>query len=215
MSPKRHITSSTKTRLRKKNRCLDRMEPQCPICRDEFSPLDTHPLRVESDSLSSTTAAPRVDTQLQGLINAIAKIANGNTATVEETQRIIDQCDAYHNSQPKSSPVRDCAKSVHKLTNWHIQHTPIGVSYLLLSTLLDARKKHSELAAARDDTRDRLTMELDAVRLQYETLIQVRRNDKETVLRNEDAFRAHCDEMSARWKRSVVLLNRQFQWIAR
>lgn len=163
---------------------------------------------MENDAPRSTTADPRVDAQLQRLLDSIAKIADGH-ATVEEMQRVIDQCDAYHNSQSDTSnTVRDFAWSVRNPTDWSIQHTSVGVSYLLLSTLLEARKKHSELAATWDDLRDRLTMELDALRLQYETLIQVRRNDKETVQRNEEAFRTLFDEMNTRWKRSVVLFNR-------
>ena len=150
---------------------------------------------MENDAPRSTTADPRVDAQLQRLLDSIAKIADGH-ATVEEMQRVIDQCDAYHNSQSDTSnTVRDFAWSVRNPTDWSIQHTSVGVSYLLLSTLLEARKKHSELAATWDDLRDRLTMELDALRLQYETLIQVRRNDKETVQRNEEAFRTLFDEM--------------------
>lgn len=97
------------------------------------------------------------------------------------------------------------------LTQEALQHTPLGVSYLLLSTLLAAQRKLlsqadqlSELATAKDDIRDRITLELDAVRLEYHNSEQARRNEKEMARRNEDAFRVHHDKMNAFWKRSVV-----------
>ena len=82
------------------------MQSQCPLCRDEFSPQDIRKLHVDSDAPSSTTVAPQVDTQVQRLLDDIAKTANGGS-TAEETERVIDLCDAYHNAQPRSSPVRD------------------------------------------------------------------------------------------------------------
>ncbi|KAF8554261.1 hypothetical protein OG21DRAFT_1484801 [Imleria badia] len=123
--------------------------------------------------------------QLQRLLKAIAKITGGH-ATVEATQRIADQCDAYLDSKPDS-----------------ILHTPVGVSYLLLSTLLEARRKYSDLAAARDDVRDRLTIELEAMRLQYESLLQVQRNQKEATQINEATFGRLFDEINAQWRRRV------------
>ena len=93
--------------------------------------------------------------------------------------------------------------SVRKPTDWSLQHTPLGVSYLLLSTLLEAQRKLlsqadqlSELAAARDGIRDRLTLELEAAQLKYQNLKRVRRN--------EEALRVDYDNMNARWRWSVT-----------
>ena len=134
-------------------------------------------------------------------------------ATVEEMERVIEQCNAYHNAQPDSIPVRDHPGSIRKPTDCSLQHTPLGVSYLLLSTLVEAQRKLlaqgdqlSELAGARDDIRDRLTFELEATQLQYRNSEQARRNERETTLRNEEAFRAHYDEMNTLWRRSVAAL---------
>ena len=104
----RHILHYSKENGTEKKctRCLDGMQPQCPLCRDEFSPQDIRKLRVDSDGPSSTTVAPQVDTQVQRLLDDIAKTANG-VATVQEMERVIDLCDAYHNAQSHSSPVRD------------------------------------------------------------------------------------------------------------
>jgi hypothetical protein len=92
------------------------MQPQCPICRGHFSSLHIRQLHVERDAPSSTTAVPQVDTELQRLLDAIENITDGDT-TVEETEGVIDQCDAYQDSQPDSNPVRDFARSVRKPTD--------------------------------------------------------------------------------------------------
>jgi hypothetical protein len=92
------------------------MQPQCPICHGQFFPWDIHQLRIENDAPGSTSAVPRVGTQLQRLLDAIADIADGH-ATVEEMQRVIGLCDAYHTSQRDSNPVRDRANCVPKPTD--------------------------------------------------------------------------------------------------
>ncbi|KAF8554271.1 hypothetical protein OG21DRAFT_1111940 [Imleria badia] len=79
--------------------CLDSMRPQCPICRDQFSPQDIRKLRVDSDAPSSTAVAPPVDAQVQHLLDDIANTANGAT-TVEEMQRVVNMCNVYNNAQP-------------------------------------------------------------------------------------------------------------------
>jgi hypothetical protein len=128
VSQKRYIASFTitakKTGLRRVTRCLDRMQPQCPICRGEFFSCDIRQLRVEKGASSSTTAVPRVDMQLQRLLKAIAKITGGH-ATVEETQRVADQCDAYLDSKPDSILVHNCARSFRKSTDWSFS-TPLS-----------------------------------------------------------------------------------------
>ncbi|KAI9463442.1 hypothetical protein HD554DRAFT_1312232 [Boletus coccyginus] len=175
--------------------CLDSVR-QCPLCRNEFSPSDICKLCVDGDAQSSTTvAASPVGTQVQRLLDDIAM----TTATVEEMERVIQQCNTYHNAQPNS-----------------ILHTPLGVSYLLLSTLVEAQRKLlaqgdqlSELAGARDDIRDRLTFELEATRLQCRNSEQARRDERERALRNEEVLRAHCDEMNALWRSEVESTRRK------
>jgi hypothetical protein len=180
------------------------MQPHCPFCRDEFSLQDIRILRVDNDAPSSTTVAPQLDTQVQRLLDDIAQTASGG-GTVEEMERVIVLCDAYHNAQPRSSPVRDRPET-RKATDWSLQHTPLGVSYLLLSTLLEAQRKLfsqadqlSELTAARDDIRDRLSLELEASRLQYQNSERARDNEKEAALSNEEALRVQYKKMNALW----------------
>ncbi|KAF8554273.1 hypothetical protein OG21DRAFT_1603605, partial [Imleria badia] len=182
--------------------CLDSMQPQCPICRDQFSPEDIRELRVDSDTPSSTMVAPRVDAQVQHLLDDIARTANGG-ATLEEMQRVVDLCDVYHTgiTQPDAQ-----------------LSTPLGVSYLLLSTLLEAKRRlHSqadqlsEVTAARDDIRDRLTMELDVAQLRCQHSEQAWRDEREAGRRNEKALRVHYDEMNALWRRSVESMQLQYQ----
>ena len=101
-------------------RCLDCIQPQCPLCRDAFSPKDIRKLRVDSDdAVSSSTASvapPQVvDTHVQRLLDAMANTACGSTS-IEETERVIDQCRVYHDAQPDSL-VRDVPKSA-STTNW-------------------------------------------------------------------------------------------------
>jgi hypothetical protein len=188
------------------------MQPHCPFCRDEFSLQDIRILRVDNDAPSSTTVAPQLDTQVQRLLDDIAQTASGG-GTVEEMERVIVLCDAYHNAQPRSSPVRDRPET-RKATDWSLQHTPLGVSYLLLSTLLEAQRKLfsqadqlSELTAARDDIRDRLSLELEASRLQYQNSERARDNEKEAALSNEEALRVQYKKMNALWIWSVTRLS--------
>ena len=103
-------------------------------------------------------------------------------------------------------------KPVRKPTDWSLQHTPLGVSYLLLSTLLEAQRKLlsqadqlSELAAARD-IRDRLTLELEAAQLKYQNSERARDNEKEAALSNEEALRVQYNKMNALWIWSVTRL---------
>ncbi|KAI9463443.1 hypothetical protein HD554DRAFT_1312084 [Boletus coccyginus] len=210
-------TAKKKEIERKGTRCLDSIEPQCPLCRSEFSPSDVCKLCVDGDAQSSTTAASAVDTQVQHLLDDIAVTANRG-ATIEEMERVIQQCNAYHNAQPNSILVRDHPGSIRKTTDCSLQHTPLGVSYLLLSTLVEAQRKLlaqgdqlSELAGARDDIRDRLTFELEAVRLQYRNSEQARRNERESALRNEEAFRAHYDEMNVLWRSKVESTKQKYR----
>ncbi|KAG8215386.1 hypothetical protein J3R82DRAFT_8987 [Butyriboletus roseoflavus] len=116
------------------------MQPQCPLCRDAFSPWGIRKLHVDTND---------VPLQVQRVLDDIAKTVDGGV-TVEELQRVTDQCtNNYRNTQSDDL------------------HTPLGVSYLLLSTLLEVQKKLllqtdqlSELAAAKDHICDRLTCEL-------------------------------------------------------
>jgi hypothetical protein len=181
-------------------------QTQCPLCRDEFLPQDIRKLCVDNDAPSSTTVAPQLDTQVQHLLDDIAKTASGG-GTVEEMERVIVLCDAYHNAQPHGSPVRDQPRPVRKPTDRSLQQTPLGVGYLLLSTLLEAQKKLlsqadqlSELAAARDDIRDRLTLELEAAQLKYQNSERARRNEKEVAQRNDEAFRVGYNNINAYWR---------------
>ena len=84
------------------------MQPQCPFCRDDFSPQDIRKLRVDNDATPSptTVVAQQVDAQVQCLLEDISKTADGG-ATIEEMQRVVDLCNAYYTSQPESIPVRD------------------------------------------------------------------------------------------------------------
>jgi len=199
----------------KGTRCVGSVH-QCPLCRYEFSPSDICKLCVDGDASSSTTVTSPVDKQddkqVQRLLDDIAMIANRG-ATVEEMERVIGQCNAYRNTQSDSIPVRDRLiprhGSVHKPTSCSLQHTLLRISYLFLSTLLQAQRKLlmqanrlSELTSARDEIRDGLTLELEAARLQYRNSGQARCNERTRALRNEEALRAHYDEINACWRRS-------------
>ena len=94
-------------------RCLDGVQPLCPLCRDAFAPQDIRKLCVDADgdASGSTTVAPQVDTHVQRLLGDIANTAGGS-ATVEQVQKVIDQCRVYHNAQP-DSPVRDHPACAH------------------------------------------------------------------------------------------------------
>ena len=84
------------------------------------------------------------------------------------------------------------------------------MSYLLLYTLLEAQRKLllqtgkiSELSAARDDVRDRLTSELMAAQLRCHRLEEARLREKETALLRERIFEAQYTKVNAFWKRLV------------
>lgn len=92
------------------------MQPQCPFCRDDFSPRDVRKLCVDMDDVpSATTVAPQVDRQAQRLLDGIARITDVE-ATVEEMQGVIEQCNDYYNAQP-DSPVRARLRFVRESTD--------------------------------------------------------------------------------------------------
>ncbi|KAN0080347.1 hypothetical protein V8E55_009913 [Tylopilus felleus] len=174
-------------------RCLDQIQPQCPICRRQFFPQDILQLHVDSDPTSrSTTVAPQVDIEAQRLFEDIAEIANGR-ATTEEMRMVIDRFCAHYHSQ--------------------LNDIPVWVINLLLSALMESQRKLSEVASTRDDVRDRLTMKLEAAQLRRRTLEQVHRTEKETAWRNEEALRSHCNEISAQSRSLVVLFYQQLFWL--
>ncbi|KAG6377882.1 hypothetical protein JVT61DRAFT_14668 [Boletus reticuloceps] len=182
--------------------CLTRMQraslqnllrSKCPICRQQFSSRDIHQLRVDSGGSSPTRVTPQVDTQVQRLLDDIEKMVDGH-ATVEEMQRAVDQCNAYHDLHPGSS-----------------LRIPLGVSRRLVTSYMEAHRKLFELASARDDIRDRLILHLEFAQTQYRTLDQVRRSEKETVLKNEEDSRTRYDEMNNRWRSSVESMTQKCQ----
>ncbi|KAF8552512.1 hypothetical protein OG21DRAFT_113644 [Imleria badia] len=100
-----------------------------------FVATSSHP-RISANSVWTATV------HVQHLLDDIANTTNGAT-TLEEMQRVVNLCNVSYNAQPD--------------TNYPSQHTLLGVSYLLLSTLLEAQRKlHSHadqlsgLAAARN-----------------------------------------------------------------
>jgi DNA repair exonuclease SbcCD ATPase subunit len=77
----------------------------------------------------------------------------------------------------------------------------------LLHNLLEAHRKLSvqaeqlrETTATRDEIRDRLTSELEGVRLKYEDLERTSRDEKDTALAIEKSLREHYDQMNSFWK---------------
>ena len=74
-------------------RCLVHMQPQCPLCRRDFFPWDIRKLHV--GSVGSTVAPHAIDARSQRLLDAIAH-AGGVGASLEDMQRVIDQCRVYH-----------------------------------------------------------------------------------------------------------------------
>ena len=95
--------------------------------------------------------------------------------------------------------------SFRELIDRFLQHTSLGVNNLLLSALMESQRKLSEVAVAKDDIRDRLTMELEAAQFRHRNLEQAHRIEKETARRNEEALRSHCNEINTQW-RSLVML---------
>ena len=150
--------------------------------------------------------APQVDIEAQRLFEDIAEIANGR-ATTEEMQMVIDRFRAHYHSQLDGIPVCVRPSSFRKLIDWFLQHTSPGVINLLLSALVESQRRLSEVAAASDDVRDRLTTELEAVQLRRRTLEQAHRTEKETTRRNEEALRLHCNKINAQWRSLVVLFS--------
>ena len=57
-----------------------------------------------------------------------------------------------------------------------------------------------ETTVTRDEIRDRLTSELEAVQLKYEDLDRTSRDEKETALVIEKSLREHYDLMNSFWK---------------
>lgn len=92
-----------------------------------------------------------------------------------------------------------------------LQYTPVRVSCLLLHNLLEAQRKLvvqaeqlRETSVTRDEIRDRLTSELEAVQLKYEDLERTSRDEKETALAIEKSLREHYDQMNSFWKGWVI-----------
>ena len=192
----------------------------CPLCRSAFTPRDVRRLCVDNDgdAASPTTLAPRVDAHVQRLLCDIANAAGGNP-TIEATERMIEQCHTYHNTQPHADgPVRDKIQKPpirDTMTYSLFKHTPLGVSYLLLSTLLEAQRKLllqadqiSELSSARDDIHDRLTSELVTSQLRYHRSEEARLREKETALLHERIFEAQYMKVNAFWKWLVQITPR-------
>ncbi|KAG6377884.1 hypothetical protein JVT61DRAFT_14670 [Boletus reticuloceps] len=125
---------------------------------------------------------------------AAVQVRRGGHATVEEMQRAVDQCNAYHDLHPGSS-----------------LRIPLGVSRRLVTSHMEAHRKLFELASARDDIRDRLILHLEFAQTQYRTLDQVRRSEKETTLKNEEDSRTRYDEMNTRWRSSVESMTQKCQ----
>ncbi|KAF8126357.1 hypothetical protein EV363DRAFT_1526745 [Boletus edulis] len=182
--------------------CLTRMRraslqstvrSKCPICRQQFSPRDIHQLRVDSGGSSPTRVTPQVDIQVQRLLGDIEKMIDQH-ATVEEMQRAVDQCNAYHDLHPDSS-----------------LRIPLGVSRRLVTSYMEAHRQLFELSSAWDDIRDRLILHVEFAQTQYRTLDQVRRSEKETALKNEEESRTRYDEMNTRWKSKMESMTQKYQ----
>ena len=88
-----------------------------------------------------------------------------------------------------------------------VQYTPVRVGCLLLHNLLEAQRKLvvqaeqlRETTATRDEIRDRLTSELEAIQHKYDDLKRTSRDEKETALAIEKSLRDHYDQMNNFWK---------------
>ncbi|KAF8552779.1 hypothetical protein OG21DRAFT_1511030 [Imleria badia] len=165
-------------------KCLDHLI-QCPLCRKRFSPGNVRKLHLE------------VDNESQRLLDDIVRIVKEG-GRVNEIRRVIDECRAYYKSQPEN------------------QYTPVRVSCLLLHNLLEAQRKLvvqaeqlEATSATRDEIRDRLTSELEAVQLKYEDLERTSRDEKDTALAIEKALREHYDQMNSFWKWWMDSVNQQ------
>ncbi|KAG6371310.1 hypothetical protein JVT61DRAFT_9781 [Boletus reticuloceps] len=188
-------------------KCLDHlMQQKCPLCRERFSPRDIRKLHVDRDP--STIAAvdspsepvviaPQIDNESQRLLDDITRIVKEG-GKVNEIRRVIDECRAYYKSQPGN------------------QYTSVRVSCLLLHNLLEAQRKLvmqaeqiRETTATRDEIRDRLTSELEAVQLKYEDLERTSRDEKDTALAIEKSLREHYDQMNSFWKGWMETVNHE------
>ncbi|KAF8127528.1 hypothetical protein EV363DRAFT_1343494 [Boletus edulis] len=167
--------------------CLTRMRraslqstvrSKCPICRQQFSPRDIHQLRVDSGGSSPTRVTPQVDIQVQRLLGDIEKMIDQH-ATVEEMQRAVDQCNAYHDLHPDSS-----------------LRIPLGVSRRLVTSYMEAHRQLFELSSAWDDIRDRLILHVEFAQTQYRTLDQ---NEEESRTRKMESmtqkYQSLCEEL--------------------
>ena len=61
-------------------------------------------------------------------------------------------------------------------------------------------KQLRETTATRDEIRDRLTSEFEAVQLKYEDLERTSRDEQDTALAIEKSLREHYDQMNSFWK---------------
>ncbi|KAH0828716.1 hypothetical protein J3R83DRAFT_3124 [Lanmaoa asiatica] len=189
-------------------KCLEHlMQQKCPLCRERFSPRDVRKLHVDRDPSTGTieppsesvVVAPQIDDESQRLLDDIARIVKEG-GKVHEIRRVIDECRAYYKSQPGN------------------QYTPVRVSCLLLHNLLEAQRKLvvqadqlREATTARDETRDRLTSELEAAHLKYEDLERTSRDEKDTALAIEKSLREHYDQMNSFWKGWMESVNQECQ----
>ncbi|KIK98626.1 hypothetical protein PAXRUDRAFT_133812 [Paxillus rubicundulus Ve08.2h10] len=178
-------------------KCLEHlMQHKCPLCRTQFSPRDVRKLHVDRDPSARTiesasepvAEAPTLDDESQRLLDDIARIVKEG-GKLNEIRRVIDECRAYYKSQPGN------------------QYTPVRVSCLLLNGLAEAHGKLHlqadqlrEVAIARDEIRDRLTSELEAVDFKYQELQRTSRDEKDTALAIEKSLREHYDHMNNFWK---------------
>ncbi|KAF9235480.1 hypothetical protein BU15DRAFT_64835 [Melanogaster broomeanus] len=167
-----------------------------------FGPSDIRKLHVECDpsarAIESTPPAaspPQLDDESQRLLDDIARIIKQG-AKLDEIRRVIDECRTFYKSQPGN------------------QYTPVRVGCLLLHNLAEAhRKLHSqtdqlrEVAAARDEVRERLTSELEAMQFKYQELQRTSRDEKETALAIERSLREHYDQMNNFWKGQLESAN--------
>jgi len=192
-------------------KCLDHlMQQKCPLCRERFSPRDIRKLHVDRDPSTKSiespptatsselmVVAPQIDNGSQRLLDDIARIVKEG-GKVNEIRRVIDECRAYYKSQPGN------------------QYTPVRVSCLLLHNLLEAQRKLvtqadqlRETTATRDEISDRLTSELEAIRLKYEDLERTSRDEKDTALAIEKSLREHYDQMNSFWKGQMESVNQE------
>lgn len=196
------------------------MQHKCPLCRERFSPRDIRKLHVDRDPSTRTieppsepvAVAPEIDNESQRLLDDIARIVKEG-GKVNEIRRVIDECRAYYKSQPGNHVRLVCRFSSLNVRSHmsFLQYTPVRVSCLLLHNLLEAQRKLvlqaeqlREITAARNEIRDRLTLELEAAQLKHDDLERTSRDEKETALTIEKSLRDHYDQMNSFWKGWVL-----------